>query len=88
MIKDIAFARFSVNFSWPTKQATPKRPWSLVRGYYSHPAGVLDELESSQYNDDETYVYFYKQPENEEETAAAQRALDVCPTLAIGNDGE
>jgi ferredoxin len=40
------------------------------------------------YNDDETYVYFYKQPENEEETAAAQRAMDVCPTLAIGNDGE
>jgi ferredoxin len=40
------------------------------------------------YNDDETYVYFYKQPENEEETGAAQRAMDVCPTLAIGNDGE
>ena len=24
---------------------------------------------------------------NDDETAAAQRALDVCPTLAIGNDG-
>ncbi len=49
----------------------------------------LDEAPNLlKYNDDETYVYFYKQPENEEETAAAQRALDVCPTLAIGNDGE
>jgi ferredoxin len=39
------------------------------------------------YNDDETAVYFFKQPETPEETAAAQRALEVCPTLAIGNDG-
>ncbi|MEY2546596.1 MAG: ferredoxin [Verrucomicrobiota bacterium] len=37
--------------------------------------------------DDETAVYFYRQPENETETAAAQRALEVCPTLSIGNDG-
>jgi ferredoxin len=40
------------------------------------------------YNDDETAVYFFKQPENDEETAAAQRAMEICPTLAIGNDGE
>ena len=40
------------------------------------------------YNDGETYVYFHKQPEGDEEAAAAQRAMDVCPTLAIGNDGE
>ena len=38
-------------------------------------------------NEDETAVYFFKQPENDEETGAAQRAMDVCPTLAIGNDG-
>jgi ferredoxin len=37
--------------------------------------------------DDETAVYFVKQPETPEETAAAQRAMEVCPTLAIGNDG-
>jgi ferredoxin len=37
--------------------------------------------------DDETAVYFVKQPENDEETAASQRAMEVCPTLAIGNDG-
>jgi ferredoxin len=40
------------------------------------------------YNDDETYAYFFKQPTTPEETAAAQRALEVCPTLSIGNDGE
>jgi len=38
-------------------------------------------------NEDETAVYFLKQPENDADTAAAQRAMEVCPTLAIGNDG-
>jgi ferredoxin len=38
------------------------------------------------YNRDETAVYFFKQPGTPEETEAAQRAMDVCPTLAIGND--
>jgi ferredoxin len=47
----------------------------------------LDEAPSLlKYNDDETYVFFAKQPETPEETEAAQRAMDVCPTLAIGND--
>jgi ferredoxin len=39
------------------------------------------------YNRGETAVHFFKQPETPEETDAAQRAMDVCPTLAIGNDG-
>jgi ferredoxin len=39
------------------------------------------------YSRDETAVHFFKQPETPEEMAAAQRATDVCPTLAIGNDG-
>jgi ferredoxin len=39
------------------------------------------------YDDDETYAYFFKQPETPEETAAPPRALDVCPILSIGNDG-
>ena len=38
-------------------------------------------------NEDETAVYFVKQPEGDAETAAAQRGMEVCPTLAIGNDG-
>jgi ferredoxin len=40
------------------------------------------------YNDDETYVYFHKQPGSPEETAAAEEAAAVCPQNAIGNDGE
>jgi ferredoxin len=39
------------------------------------------------YNRDESAVHFSKQPETPEEMAAAQGALDACPTLAIGNDG-
>ena len=39
------------------------------------------------YNRDETAVHFSKQPETPEELAAAESAMDVCPTLAIGNDG-
>ena len=39
------------------------------------------------YTSDETAVYFSKQPETREDMAAAERAMDVCPTLAIGNDG-
>lgn len=38
-------------------------------------------------NKDETAVYFFKQPKGDAETAAAQRSMEVCPTLAIGNDG-
>jgi ferredoxin len=40
------------------------------------------------YNEDETKVYFFKQPENAEEEDAADRAMNVCPTGSIGNDGE
>ena len=39
------------------------------------------------YNRDETAVHFFKQPETPEQIEAAQRAMEVCPTLAIGNDG-
>jgi ferredoxin len=39
------------------------------------------------YTKDETAVHFLKQPETSEEMDAAQCAMDVCPTLAIGNDG-
>ena len=39
------------------------------------------------YNRDETVVHFFKQAETSEETDAVQRAMEVCPTLAIRNDG-
>ncbi len=53
------------------------------------PCGVcLDQASKLiKYNKDETAVYFFKQPATDEERAAAQRAAEVCPTLAIGNDG-
>jgi ferredoxin len=38
------------------------------------------------YNDDETYVYFYRQP-TEDEFDIAQESAEVCPTEAIGSDG-
>ncbi len=48
----------------------------------------LDEApQLLKYNDGETYVYFYKQPEGAEELAAAENAAAVCPQNAIGNDG-
>ncbi len=37
--------------------------------------------------EDGGYSYVYKQPENEEETALCQEALDGCPVEAIGSDG-
>ena len=36
--------------------------------------------------EEEGYSYVYKQPENEEEEADCQKALDNCPVEAIGND--
>ena len=40
------------------------------------------------YNADQTYVFFTKQPGTPEEEAAAQKALEICPTGSIGNDGD
>ena len=39
-------------------------------------------------NEDEGYSYVFKQPENEEEEAQCQEAMESCPVEAIGNDGE
>jgi len=48
--------------------------------------GGVDAL--LKYNDDETYVYFYRQPETPEEVAIAEETEAVCPQAAIANDGE
>jgi ferredoxin len=91
-IKDIA-ARPAYQVKNPMADKANKLPENTEGAWYVDntctPCRVcLDEAPNLlKYNDDETYVYFYKQPENDEETAAAQRAMDVCPTLAIGNDG-
>ncbi len=39
------------------------------------------------YNADETYVYFFKQPETPVEETAAENAMAICPQNAIGKDG-
>jgi ferredoxin len=51
-------------------------------------AGPQSGFSLLQYNDDETKVYFVKQPVSPEELAAAQSALEICPTAAIGDDGD
>lgn len=38
-------------------------------------------------NEDEGYSYVSKQPENDEELALVEEAMESCPTEAIGNDG-
>jgi len=37
-------------------------------------------------NPDEGFSYVYKQPDNEEEAALCQQALEECPVEAIGSD--
>ena len=41
-----------------------------------------------QYSQDQTHVYFVRQPATHEEEVAAENAMNVCPTLAIGDDAE
>ncbi len=51
-------------------------------------AGPSTDTPLLRYNDDESKVLFVKQPETPEELDGAQRALEICPTAAIGSDGE
>lgn len=37
--------------------------------------------------EDKGYSYVFRQPENPEQEAACQEAMDSCPVEAIGNDG-
>lgn len=37
--------------------------------------------------DDGGYSYVFKQPENDEEMALCNEAMEGCPVEAIGNDG-
>jgi len=39
-------------------------------------------------NEDEGYSYVFKQPENSEEEAQCQDAMESCPVEAIGDDGD
>ena len=37
--------------------------------------------------EDEGYSYVYKQPDNDEEKAECQEAMEGCPVEAIGDNG-
>lgn len=50
-------------------------------------AGPMTSYPLLKYNDDESKVYFVRQPSTPQEEAAAQESLEVCPTQAIGDDG-
>jgi len=39
-------------------------------------------------NDEKGYSYVYKQPENEQELALCEEAMNACPVEAIGDNGE
>ena len=39
-------------------------------------------------NEDSSYTYVYRQPNNEEEKLLCEEAMEACPVEAIGNDGE
>ncbi|MCG6964861.1 MAG: ferredoxin [Acidobacteria bacterium] len=39
-------------------------------------------------NEDEGYSYVFKQPENDDEEALCQEAMEGCPVEAIGDDGD
>jgi ferredoxin len=38
-------------------------------------------------NEDEGYSFVFKQPENDEQLAQCQDAMESCPVDAIGDDG-
>lgn len=39
-------------------------------------------------NEDEGYSYVSKQPENDDELAQCEEAMESCPVEAIGDDGD
>ncbi len=51
-------------------------------------AGPQSGFSLLKYTDDESKVIFVKQPVSADEQDAAQRALEICPTDAIGSDGD
>ncbi|EKP03665.1 4Fe-4S single cluster domain protein [Leptospira kirschneri str. 2008720114] len=40
------------------------------------------------YTEDESKVYFHRQPVTPEEEIAARKAMEICPVEALGDDGE
>ena len=40
------------------------------------------------YSEDQSHVFFARQPASPAEEQQAQKAAEICPTGSIGNDGE
>ncbi len=74
---------------------TQKVPENVPGKYYvdktcvpCHTCMEIDGIKAFlRYNDDETYVFFHKQPTTPQEEKITEDALAICPTVAIGNDG-
>ena len=73
---------------------TNKQPENVPGKWYVDTTCVpcnscMDEAASLlKYNEDQSHVYFAKQPSTPEEESSARRALEICPTGSIGEDGE
>lgn len=64
-------------------------PWYVDNELCTPCRVCLDEApDLLKYNDDESKVYFFKQPEGDAELAQAQASLEICPQAAIASDGE
>ena len=48
---------------------------------------VSEAPDNIKMNDDNNYAFVYKQPEDDQEKAACETALESCPVDAIGDDG-
>lgn len=64
-------------------------PWYVDNDLCTPCRVCLDEApDLLKWNDDETKVYFFKQPEGAAELAQAEASRDICPQAAIAEDGE
>lgn len=68
---------------------------SNISGKYYVDAGCIDcdvcretAPDNFKANEDEGYSYVFNQPQNDEQEAQCQEALESCPVEAIGDDGE
>ena len=73
---------------------TNKQPENLPGKWYVDTTCVpcnscMDEAPNLlKYSEDQSHVFFTKQPATPEEEQCAQRASEICPTGSIGSDGE
>ncbi len=99
----MGFSYEKVRAELPQKSSLPlepmadlenKQPESVTGKYYVDDQCIDCDLcrETAPANftrqEDGGYSYVFKQPENDEEEALCQEAMEGCPVEAIGEDGE